>query len=528
MNHYPEEESEAHSISQITHALSPFLRSVLLGVMLLPHAATGDPDLRSDLSFFKDPTCTELKSGIGLRHLERFKSDLFRGVARSLLEGTYDATHRAASYRAYPSPSALQRTIKLGDGFSRYENITGVYLEKGNHIVLAGETGGRAISLLIPDWTRKPPPGIDPSRDPAGWGLKRQEIAIKPGLNIVTVRKSGLVYLSYYDDNPEEAPPVVIHFPTGKVNGYFDSSEHNNEDWNRLLDSAIAPILDARGKHIQVAYPVEWLNVHTRGKGVELMHNYDTMLLHHYTILGLVKYGKSPPNRILARVNYNYYMFRDRDGVAYFGNKGTMRMVADPDVVTKGDPCWGFCHEAGHVLQLRPQITWGGMTEVSCNIFSMYTRGRMGNPSRLSAQKNYAKARKSIINSNPRISYLQDPDVFNRLVPFWQLHLFFAKHGQPDFYADVMEEMRSRPDAGRGNDSILNQFQFIRICCDVGKLDLTDFFEKWGFFRVGEIKLKDYRDYRFLVTPEMVAETRSYIARKNYSKPPQDLTLLED
>ena len=68
------------------------------------------------------------------------------------------------------------------------------------------------------------------------------------------------------------------------------------------------------------------------------MHNYDTMLLHHYTILGLVKYGKIPPNRILARVNYNYYMLRDRDGVAYFGNKGTMRMVADPDVVTRETP----------------------------------------------------------------------------------------------------------------------------------------------------------------------------------------------
>ena len=144
------------------------------------------------------------------------------------------------------------------------------------------------------------------------------------------------------------------------------------------------------------------------------------------------------------------------------------------------------------------------MTEVSCNVFSMYTLGKLGNPSRLASQKNYAKARESIIDSKPKISYLQDPDVFNRLVPFWQLHLFFTKHGNPDFYADVMEEMRKRPEAGRGNDSILNQFQFIRICCDVGKVDLTDFFEQWGFFRTGEIKLKDYRNYRFVVTPEIV------------------------
>ena len=91
-----------------------------------------------------------------------------------------------------------------------------------------------------------------------------------------------------------------------------------------------------------------------------------------------------------------------------------------------------------------------------------------------------------------------------------------------------MEEMRNRPDAGRGNDSIRNQFQFIRICCDVGQVDLTDFFEKWGFFRVGEIKLKDYRNYHFVVTAGMVAETKAYIAKKNYPKPSQDLTLLKD
>ena len=58
------------------------------------------------------------------------------------------------------------------------------------------------------------------------------------------------------------------------------------------------------------------------------------------------------------------------------------------------------------------------MTEVSNNIYSMYTAEVFGNGSRLLAQDNYSRARKSIIESEPKISYLQDPDVFNRLVPF--------------------------------------------------------------------------------------------------------------
>jgi hypothetical protein len=321
---------------------------------------------------------------------------------------------------------------------------------------------------------------------------------------------------------------VAVHFPTGKVNGFFDGTKHTDEDWDRLLDQAVSPIMDARGKHIQVAYPVEWFKVYTRGKGVELIRNYDALLHHHYTFMGLVKYQKVPKNRLLARVNFNYYMFRDGDGVAYLGNKGTMRMVADPSVVIKGDPCWGFSHETGHVLQMRPQITWGGMTEVSCNFFSMYTVTAMGNPSRLKAQKNYEKARKAIIEASPKISYLADKDVFNRLVPFWQLQLYFAKNGRPDFYADVMEEMRRRPDAGRGHDSIRNQFEFVKICCDVARLDLTDFFEKWGFFWVGALTVKDYGTSQFHITQPMVDDTKSQVANKRYPKPDTEISLLED
>ena len=345
---------------------------------------------------------------------------------------------------------------------------------------------------------------------------------------MIRVDKGGNVYVSYFDDDPDTAPAVSVHFLTGKVNGFFDASKHTNEDWDRLLDHAVSPIMDARGKHIQVAYPVEWFNVYTRGKGVELIANYDALLHHHYTLMGLVKYNKVPRNRILARVNFNYYMFRDRDGVAYLGNKGTMRMVADPNVVIVGDPCWGFCHEVGHVLQMRPQITWGGMTEVSCNIFSMYTVTGVGNRSRLKAQKNYASARKRIIEADPKISYLACPNVFDRLVPFWQLHLYFSRNGKPDFYADVMEEMRRRPHAGHGSNSIRNQFEFVKICCDVGKLDLTDFFEQWGFFWVGEITVSDYRKYHYTITRQMVDDTKSYIAGKKYKKPAEDVTLTED
>ena len=32
----------------------------------------------------------------------------------------------------------------------------------------------------------------------------------------------------------------------------------------------------------------------------------------------------------------------------------------------------GVLHEAGHVLQMQPQMTWGGLTEVRCNIARLF------------------------------------------------------------------------------------------------------------------------------------------------------------
>jgi hypothetical protein len=491
-------------------------------------AADNSEALKADLMFFTDVSCSDLKPGVNSKSLAGFKSGVLKSVAAALLNKTYDKAYRVASYEAYPSPRELGKTLKLGDGFSRYENITGIYLEPGEQVVLVGKTAGKELSLLIPDWMRKPAEGVEPTKDPNGWGLHKQKIELKEGLNIIQVNKGGNVYVSYFDDDAEHAPKVTVHFPTGRVNGFFDASKHNNQDWDRLLDQAVSPIMDARGKHIQVAYPVEWFKVYTRGKGVELIRNYDTMLNHHYTLLGLVKYQKVPRNRILARVNFNYYMFRDGDGVAYLGNKSTMRMVADPSVVITGDPCWGFSHEVGHVLQMRPQMNWGGLGEVSNNLFSLYTVGKMGNPSRLKAQKNYASARKNIIEANPKQSYLAEKNVFDRLVPFWQLHLYFTRHGRPDFYADVMEQMRRRPDAGKGDEAIRNQFEFIKICCEVGKLDLTDFFDKWGFFWVGELNVNDYGKYNYKITPEMVNQARAYIASQKFPKPSEDLSLIEE
>jgi hypothetical protein len=45
---------------------------------------------------------------------------------------------------------------------------------------------------------------------------------------------------------------------------------------------------------------------------------------------------------------------------------------------------------------------------------------------------------------------------------------------------------------------------------------------------VGELTVKDYRTYNYTITQAMVDETKAYIANKQYKKPADDITLIED
>ncbi len=480
--------------------------------------------ITKDLAYFSDWTASALAEGFKSKQLKTFSSPLMRRLAEQLDEGTYQSRYLLNSYKPVASDKVLEKHLKLDNGYSRYENITGVYLEQGENVVLVGDLHGREVGLLIPDWMRQPTPGYKPTQDPEGWGLKKQRIALHEGVNVIYVEKAGNVYVDYFADDPEIAPAVTIHFVTGRVNGYFDAETQTNEDWKHLLDHAVGPVMDVKTRYMQLAYPVEYLKKFRYNEGKELAEAYDKIMLQQYTFNGAVKYGRIPPKRILARVNFNYFMFRDGDVVAFLGNEGTMKSALGPDIYTD----WGVNHEIGHVMQMRPQLTWGGMTEVSNNLFTMYVASQAGKPSRLGKSKNYEKAFANVLDAaqKPFIMCVSDP--FEKLVPFWQLYLYAKRKGYADFYADLMEHMRNHPDKGRGNASINNMYEFAKVSCDLLKTDLTDFFEAWGFFVTGKFEIGDYSHYTFNVTPEMVEETKRYIAGKNYPKPAEDVTRLTD
>lgn len=514
-----------------------------LECVMLPEGAVTRAVLLEDARVFSDLIGTKLQPKIRKKDIAKMQVPQLKTLATQLLSKKYNPGLLLSEQEPYLHPDTLGKQMRIGNGFSKYEGITGVVLPQGDNIVFVGETNGATIRLVVPEWTRRAPKGTESTEDPAGWGLKNETHALREGVNLINLEKGGHAYIQYFTPNdPANHTPIEVHFPTGQVNGFFDIIRGDtNVDFDLLLQNAISPIMDMRGKYIQVAFPVDSLKRFAMNQGEELIQNFDTIVALQRQFIGWNKEGLFPKNHVLARINYHYCMFRDQDGVAYID--WAMRMVADPKSIVKGDPCWGFSHELGHVLQMRPQLTWGGMTEVSNNILTMYSTTMLDNTSRIKNENKYQQARETILDKG--ISYMDFPgratsanqyggegntDVFQRLVPFWQLHLYFTEQGNPDFYPDLMIALRQQEPLGGGNRNkdYLNMLEFCRLACQVSQTDLTEFFERWGFFYVGEIDVNDYGLYLYNVTQEDVDRAKISIAAMKLPKPKKDITMMED
>jgi len=491
--------------------------------------AAGQSALEKQLQgVFADKQLAKLKAKVSAKDIAALPEP-FKSLAEKLQKNT-DLGLLLAEYSAGTNPLEVKEKLQLFGTFSSHENITGVYLAPGKHVVMVGDTQGQKISLRLPDYLRALPKGEDAFKHWGKWSLQSPEITLQSGLNVIEVKYPTNAYISYFAKEPANSPKIAVHFVTGEQNGFFDTGKkHTNADWDRMLAAAKGPIFDARGKHIHMAFPVDALKKYTAGKGCELLDVYDRILDAELEIGGLKKYGKVPDNRVFARVNYWYYMFRDSESICFIGEDGTLQNVLDPARISKGDPCWGFSHESGHIMQTFP-ITWTGMIEVSVNIFSMHATTKLGNPSRLKEEQRYAKAREQIIDK--KISYLECEDQLARLVPFWQLHLYFSRHtDNKDFYPDLLEHLRCNAVKYPENQSLRYQLQFVKSACEVSKTDLSEFFEKYGFFKSGNLEISDthgMRRSKEFIDEKWVQELRDWIKQQNYPKPVTDITLLED
>lgn len=477
-----------------------------------------DPLAFDYATLFANSACTELKSGVTETEILACSHSFYKKLAWYMYNGKYPREFRIADFKAWPHPDVQAKENKTGT-YSLLDNPTGISVNADeNLVVMADLKGLESINIRVQNLDK-----------PGGDGFGGKEYVLKNGVNTISIKEKGLVYVMYHTPDYETAPQITLHFASGKVNGYFDSQNpaHTGR-WNELIRDAVDPYFDVLGKYAHLTFPTARFRNHTKD-GKILIDLYDELVYREQEFLGLEKYGRMFGNRMYFNVMYKSHMYSTSYRTSY--NESTLGNLTD-EILLKAN-CWGPAHEVGHSNQTRPGLKWAGTTEVTNNITALHIQTSVfGEPSRLENSNLYVKAWNSILVT--RKAHATETDVFCKLVPFWQLELYYGKvlgrtpmqqtdHG--GFYPAVYEYVRTQPDQISAGSQ---QLEFVYNCCLNAQANLLDFFGKWGFLSPVDVELDDYGKKRMTITQVDIDRLVSRVEALGYSKPDVALEYISD
>lgn len=483
-------------------------------------------------TIFADEVCSELKPSVTDEQIAQISDPFFRNLAFYLKQGKYNKEFRVADFKPWLLPTVVSGPNKTNP-YSLLDNPTGIAVEKGQDlIVFVGDLHqmDARLSLRVQNLDK---PGGDGFNDPVVYPLSR-------GMNRIKMQKSGLAYVLYHAsdvDALKRFKPVRIHFATGTVNGYYDSQDPKLKDrWHELINKAPNKHFDVLGKYCHLTFETQAFRQYTP-QGRDITNTYDSIVYNEWVLHGLVKYKREPQNRMYLHVMYHAFMYATWYHTAYVNS--TQQDILNPDKMrnpASQGAAWGPSHEIGHMNQTRPGLLWAGMTEVTVNIPSEYiTTYVFGQPSRLQVEKlelgnnRYTKGFNNIFVGN--VPFYRAGDVFVNLIPFWQLELYFGKalgrtprkqaDGVSGFYPDLYQYFRDHDSPNTVGEQ---QTEFAFAASKVGGVDLTRFFERWGFFHtVDNGDIDDYGKSKINISAARVASVKSRIKALNLK--PLDVAL---
>ncbi|MCK0205507.1 M60 family metallopeptidase [Ornithobacterium rhinotracheale] len=465
------------------------------------------------LSVFTDKTCSELRADVTEETINSIPNSFYKNIAHYMKKSTYPSEFRIQEYKAWGDANIMSGRDR-SERYSEIDGVTGIYAEKGEKLIIfVGDTHGETLALKFVNLDK---PGGD------GYNSNKST-PLSEGKNILEAPATGLIYVMYNTQDYEGKAPIKIHFATGRVNGYFDSTKHNEEDWTRLLAAAKYKYFDVVGEKAHLLFETNQYRQFcgSSSAGVSVIKQFDKLVSDEQEMMGMKKYNRVPHNRALFHVMYHSYMYSTAYRTAY--NTSTVSSFLTPDGLRTSP--WGPAHELGHTHQVRPLVKWIGTTECTVNIPSLYIQTGWGNKSRIQNEGRYqACYTKYFVNNS---GHFEDGEVFHKLVPFWQIKLYIENaKGQTDFYKDLYEKARTMtlPDGGDGAYLV----NFPVMVSEVSNMDFTDYYESWGYFKEYSGDIDDYGKGTVRVTQDLVTRAKNKIKSFGYNKPPRAVRYICD
>ena len=504
-------------------------------------------------TFFTDATCSELRttwSDYSDADLRSAMRDLPASVQELGLKVKNDAwstytdwdktekTFRVASYNAYSSHTRWPGIVGYGHAFGRLTNPTGIYVDAGDVIQVYVGTipSGQTVKLEV-----------------AGYGqASGTQYALTEGMNALLMASAGNCFVNYEVDNTTSGvapytaissyPAVTVHIEGGTVQGYFDltrgdtdadfaamkaylmtkptvclkSSTHVFNLYRDLLISA----LGTEGK-VEAMLGV-WTSVAQMEDRLTAREDFDAYCNNIYSVTG--RSGTGNPNATTYGTNYYEAAY---SGI--FNADALMQNVGG---------LWTIAHEQGHNRQLLIKMI--GTTEVSNNVFSNAALDWQGRyTSRVMSLQNTFALFQQGMSWPERLNNKEgDYHLWETLHLYVQLYQYFHQAGiNTSFYPNLVRALRTSPmtyKSGVAVPASEDYLKFYETCCEVAQLDLTEFFEVYGFFTlpaaqeamtVGSVNMgqyyqviDDYATFYLYVTQEMIDDAKGRVAAKGYQK----------
>ena len=498
-------------------ATVPITQAAQTGAFVIPPSSAELTNFNI-LSVFTDITATTLRPEFStLEQIATIPDNFVQHLAFHTLNGTNPKEFRQNTFRAFSNPSDWGNRNRKNP-LSMLDNPTGITVEEGEYLVVfVGNTHGRTVSLRVINWDA-------PNSD--GWSTRSSNYPLTQGINRIRMtRFGGLVYVLYHVPLGQTAPPIEMHFASGRVNGFFDSQIHTQPgDWERLLAAAVDPSFDVLGRFAHLAFPTAAWRQNAATTGPALIDAYDEMVHLQMKFIGLEKFNRMPENRKFFHVSHFSGMWglaanhRTIYNVnAALGNNSMLNV----NNIRGGSALWLPAHETGHQFQTRPNFIWIGMTEVTVNLKPLYIQQRWGLTSNIDRQRtdswnnDYERAFHRAFVENLAFPAIEDDGL--QLVPMWQLHLYFANaRNQPDTYKFLYERARTQPEV-TGSAA---QVAFVQNMSEITETNLLPFFENWGFLTVfnGTVEHRGTQ-HAFNVSQQQINNTRNHVEALGFPTP---------
>ena len=381
------------------------------------------------------------------------------------------------------------------------------------------------------------------------WG---NDTPLHEGLNIVPcANKDGSLYIRYVCETAIDGkkladyPTVKVHIENGYVSGFWSKERgHTNEDWVYMRDNMFK-----NPTAVQAAGDLTVLNFRTYEFLTECPNNIEGVMRlwdfwnsrqNHY--MALDKYYEWMNNKQLAMSDDNGFM--DASSYRTHYNNNTLSTIVNYDLLIEdAGSSWGPNHEIGHTNQYAFEIV--GTSEVSNNaltnfaIFDQGTHSSRGN-----------NMENQILDFENKVPYVLRGEkaygqkLFSMTRMYFQLFLYFHAAGKDTtFYPRLFEKLRydrlrgwntGAQDVLDANgyyvgsmDAKYDQLKFAEACCEIAQMDLSEFFEAWGFFiPMKNAFVGDYGHHYVYLHQSSIDSSRAKM--QQYEKKGGHLMFLED